>query len=176
MCQGGNPLIYGSYYKVGANKEMDAWWLKFRNDVCRGLPFRAGMTVAEVQRLIDENGKQIDTIRKEQNANDTAGNFSRNKFMMNLYEVYDNHFLYSPFDESELHNGTGRLSLLVNGMQQFYVDMAVENGRVKNIYLVPGNLNMIFPMAVLFDGSGRPVGLALARYESEVGCVHNAPQ
>lgn len=164
ICQGVAPLIIGSYDPFGTNTEWDRWWLKFRSDVCRDLPFRAGTTVAEVRRLADENQKQIDAIRGNQDVRAAGGTVDRGTFIANLYEVYDAHFLYMNFDESKLHNGTGSVSLIVNGMQQFYVDMAIENGRVKNIYLVPGNWNAIMPLAVLFDGSGQPVGVASAIY------------
>jgi len=157
ICQGVAPRIIGSY---GTSKELTNWWGMFRNDVCRGFPFRAGMSVAEVRRLVDENQERIATIRSKQDDDAADGSIDRDKFIVNLHEVYDNQFLYLGVDDSDLRNGTGRLSFSVNGIQQFYVDMAVENGVVRNIYLVPGNWNAIMPLVVLFDGSDDPVGMA----------------
>jgi hypothetical protein len=52
--KGVNPRIYPSNSAL----ENGEWWLKFRKDVCKCLPFRAGMTVA-VRIANDENNEYL---------------------------------------------------------------------------------------------------------------------
>jgi hypothetical protein len=119
-------------------------------DLRRDLPIRAGMTVAQIQHYIAENNAAVRAREKER--------WDKDKSFAPPIFADPAHHLYLFVDGGDAADTGGRsLSYWVNGRHQFWLDLAVGNGRVQNIYIAPGNFTAIAP-AFLYDGTGGHVG------------------
>lgn len=69
----------------------------------------------------------------------------------------DRHFAYLPFFSEETYDDVpsriGSLTYLINGSVQCWLDIAIVDGRVENVYVIPGNMTILLPKA-LWRGSG----------------------
>jgi hypothetical protein len=130
--------------------DLDGVLAELRKD----FPFRAGMTVEEVQKLFDDNNRRVEALMDD--------DFAKMKATGNLgpplYADRDLHlYVYADlFGEASKTDHNAR-RFWVNGRYQFWVAMTIEKGMVKNIYITPGNLSVVLP-SVLFDGQGEDVG------------------
>jgi len=130
--------------------EYRAW----ADELRREFPFRAGMTTAEVSRLIRENNERAHAIMDEEFQRDREeGVFRPPAYADPERRLY----LYVDFFDQMSKDYQDSLSFWVNGRHQFWVDMAIADGKVTNIYITPGNMSVMLP-AFCFDGSGEHIG------------------
>ncbi|HEY1170396.1 MAG TPA: hypothetical protein VGH19_03410 [Verrucomicrobiae bacterium] len=122
----------------------------FIAELKRDIPIRAGMTIEQVKSFITENNQRI---------RDSEPKWS-GKFEPPIYSRPELH-LYIFLDMSNPTSPSDRRSLtyLANGRYQFWMDMAIHDGRIKNIYIAPGNLSHISLPAFLYDGAGEHIGM-----------------
>lgn len=121
------------------------------DDIRKELPFRAGMTAEEVQQHFEAHERRVDAAIK----------FWRrvNRWFSWVipasYAQPENRY-YSPI--AVFQNARSR-TFWFNGKSQFWMTMAMSDGRVKNIYIILGNFSVMGP-PFLFDGEGE-----IARYD-----------
>lgn len=134
-------------------------YVELVEDLRNDFPFHAGMSVADVQEHMRLNKELNDRLRIEDHARIDAGTFQAPAFADR-----DRH-LYVYMSETDLKNTLGTfapgdgsfISFWVNGRHQFFVDMAVANDKVRNVYITPGNFTYMLP-SFCFDGTGKHVG------------------
>jgi hypothetical protein len=119
---------------------------EFVADLKRDIPLRAGMTVEEVKNYIAVNNEKVRSL--ESSNGKPPPIFARPE--LHLYVFMDMDSQSGPTPRS--------LTYLANGRYQFWMDLAIQDGHVKNIYVAPGNLSNILLPAFLYDGTGEHVG------------------
>jgi hypothetical protein len=114
---------------------------EFIAELKRDIPIRAGMTIDQVRAYIEENAKRVSDIESKR----------KDKFAVPMFANPELHLYVFVGTTSKTKERS--LTYWVNGRHQFWMDMAVQNEKVKNIYIRPGNMNIIGP-AFLYDGAG----------------------
>lgn len=123
-------------------KEFEKIKEKIIFDVRNDLPLRAGMTVDQLQNLIENNNKEVSEKSKQENnpAPPIYANPERHLYVFfEPIKSQTSEYLY--------------LKYFVNGRHQFWFDFTIQNNEIKNIFITPGNLSYIYP-SFLFDGTG----------------------
>lgn len=124
---------------------------RFYTDLRRDIQLRAGMTVSEINAYIKKNEELVDQ-QEAKYGNDGPP----------IYTARELH-LYVFIDMNGDEPSEQSLTYLVNGRYQFWMDIALDHGKIKNIYVTPGNMsNFLYP-SVLYDGSGEHVGMLALR-------------
>ncbi|WP_146521530.1 hypothetical protein [Stieleria varia] len=99
-----------------------------------------GMTVAELKNLIARQNAKTDELA-----------------LAEIDQLFDrsNHSFreHSPTQRQELSDGKGSVTYWVNGDPQFWMDVAIEEGRVKSIFIAFGN-GTVSATPVRLDGTG----------------------
>ncbi len=129
-------------------EELKVYVQEFLHDVREDFPFHSGITCENVNTIVQQNTTRIQ--QREQEKPESSG---IPIYANRAYHLY----LYVPIHEAVNSSGDGYLSFFTNGRHQFWIDMAIEHGMVKNIYLIPGNFSWVLP-PVQFDGTGDHIG------------------
>ena len=136
---------------------------EFAEDLEADIPIRPGMTVAELLAFVDRNNKKVlATIPPDVDPDEEfiiPPAFARRE--LHLYVYID----MTGRDQDSSKEPSSR-TFLVNVRHQFWMDMAIQKGKIQNIYVTPGNMsNVLSPVRWL--GSGPHVGM-FADADSEV--------
>lgn len=129
-------------------EELQDYVQEFLHDVREDFPFHSGLTYESVKTLVQQNATHI--RQREQEKPESSG---IPVYANRAYHLY----LYISIHEEVNSSGDGYLSFFTNGRHQFWIDMAIEDGMVKNIYLIPGNFSWMLP-PIQFDGTGEHRG------------------
>src|SRR5580765_2148699 len=106
-------------------------WVKdFVRDLRSDFPLRAGMRLSEARRLIEsvnDRVTQADPLRTN---------------VPPIYSRSDLHlYRWSEWPASESTRGGNSISFWINGRHQYWADMAIDQGILKNIFIIPGNMS-----------------------------------
>jgi hypothetical protein len=129
------------------------------NSVRLFVPFKPGMTVADVQSFLGREDEGPKTAPFSDAWNGTFGTASGN-FTSTFEQAVGGRCVFVQLEPPQIRNGRGHMTLWVNSKQQFFVEMAIEENKVKNVYVVPGNVNAIIPVVILVGGEGTAAGVA----------------
>lgn len=111
------------------SEEVMAYLTTFVKEFAVDLPLRAGMTRQQVREISERRG------------------YGKHVPLRRL----------SP-DERVFSEDTSIATYLVNGRQQFWVDIAFDRNRVSSIFIVPGNMSSVF-LPLRFDGEAPHKGM-----------------
>ena len=130
---------------VASNRPADESGLAgFWRDLRQDIPIRAGMTVEDVKLYAKKTNEDVEARQEK-----WTGDFAPPIFAIPELHLY----------VFALENEDGSsLSYWVNGRNQFWMDMAIHDGKIQNIYITPGNASVICWPPRLYDGSGKHVG------------------
>jgi len=129
----------------------------------RDFKIRPGMTVDELKKYIDENNAKV---QKAKPPKWETRRFHKPAF---AYKELRLHVFLSMNPNSDQKTGETpkALTYLVNGRTQFWMDLGIENDRIKNIYISFGNLSYVLPPFRL-AGKGPHVSAFFQREPDEV--------
>lgn len=97
----------------------------------REFPIKAGMSVGEVEDFV----KQQDSLA-----------FDRSKDFEEMYNF--------SADKRDVRNGSGWMYYWVNGKSLLHCDLVIENGRVKSVWVMPGNEEWLSGVYCRLSGDG----------------------